>query len=249
MQGMTVPAVRANSAKEPRRCLSCGTTENMGRKRYCSVICRQRLHQRLDMRCGLLQALNTRYATFYFSDHLIIMDILPWGEREIYSFLYPRTAGKSPGEDFGRMADVLGETWWNEQRRTKKRHFATLHVLDNAVRNRVTVLDVKPHILQMPDVNPSALVYLDIEKASLHSDELRQIIRAAYRRQVKIHHPDLGGDAEMFRKIYNAYEEMVNWADNPSFIRRRGFPDKWFYEGGKDRWFRPTPLARNGQRP
>jgi hypothetical protein len=218
----------------------------MGRKRYCSAQCRQKLHQKLEMRCGLLQALNTRYATFYFSARMIVMDILTWGERDIYSFLYPRSADKTPGEDFGRMADILGETWWNEQKRTKKRHSATLHVLDNAVRNRVTILDVKPHVMQMPDVSPSTLVYLDIDKSSLHSEELDKIIKNAYRRQVKIHHPDLGGDAEMFRKIYNAYEELVNWADNPSFIRRRGFPDKWFYEGGKDRWFQPAPLTRQG---
>lgn len=208
--------------------------------------CRQKLHQRLDMRCGLLQALNTRYATFYFSNRLIVLDILTWGERDIYSFLYPRTAGKTPGEDFGAMADILGETWWDEQRRTKKRHAATLHVLDSAVRNRVALDAVKPHIIQLPSVNPSSLVYLDIEKSSLHSEELHTTIRNAYRRQAKLHHPDTGGDAEMFRKIYNAYEELLNWAENPSFIRRRGFPDKWFYEGGKDRWFQPTPLTRNG---
>jgi hypothetical protein len=243
---MTALAVREKTEREPKRCLSCGTTENMGRKRYCSLQCRQKLHQKLDMRCGLLQALGARYATFYFSENAIIMDVLPWGDREIYSFLYPRTKGKTPGDDFGRMANILGETWWEEQRRTKKRHSATLHVLDNAVRNRVDMLDVKPHITQMPDINQSSLTYLDMEKSSLASGELRQIIRNAYRRQVKIHHPDLGGDAGMFRKIYNAYEELLNWADNPSFIRRRGFPDKWFYEGGKDRWFQPTPLSRNG---
>lgn len=241
---MKALAVIKAEAGKPGRCLSCGTTENMGRKRYCSMECRQKLHQRLEMRCGLLQALNTRYATFYFSDRLIIMDILPWGEREIYSFLYPRTDGKSPGEDFGRMADILGETWWDEQRRTKKRHAATLHVLGNAVRNRVMVDDVKPHITQIPSVNHSSLVYLDIEKSDLRSEGLRSTIRSAYRRQAKIHHPDLGGDAEMFRKIYNAYEELLNWTENPSFIRHRGFPDKWFYEGGKDRWFQPAPLVR-----
>ncbi len=247
MQGMKALAVLTKKIIEPRRCLSCGTTENMGRKRFCSIECRQKLHQRLDMRCGLLQALNARYATFYFSEHLIILDILPWGQRDIYSFLYPRSAEKTPGEDFGRMADILGETWWKEERRTKKRHFATLHVLDNAVRNRVTMLDVKPHIMQMPNINPATLVHLDIDKSSLGSGELTKIVRNAYRRQVKMHHPDLGGDAEMFRKIYNAYEELLNWADNPSFISRRGFPDKWFYEGGKDRWFQPTPLQRQGQ--
>ncbi len=37
-------------------------------RRYCSIKCRQHLRQKLNMRSGLLQTLNTRYATFYFSE-------------------------------------------------------------------------------------------------------------------------------------------------------------------------------------
>ena len=188
---MEVLPVPITDGKEPKRCLSCGTTEHLGRRRYCSIDCRQKLRLRLDMRCGLLQALNARYATFYFSDLLIIMDVLPYGYKEICSFFYPRTPGKNPGEDFGRMADILGETWWAEQRRTKKRYFATLHVLNQAARNRVPPQAVKPKILHTPDVRPASLIYLNLEKSNLDSPELRKIIRDAYRRQAKIHHPCL----------------------------------------------------------
>jgi ribosomal protein S14 len=239
--------VPVSKGKEPNRCLSCGTTENIGRRRYCSIDCRQRLRQKLDMRCGLLQALNTRYATFYFSDLLIIMDVLPCGHKEIRSFFYPRTPGRSPGEDFSRMSDILGETWWAEQRRTKKRYFASLHVLDMAVRNHVPPQSVKPPIVHTPAITPASLVYLNLEKSNLASPELRKIVRNAYRRQVKIHHPDLGGDAAMFRKIHQAYEDLIRWAENPNFIRHRGFPDKWFYEGDKNRWIQPTPLQPQGR--
>jgi hypothetical protein len=41
-------------------------------------------------------------------------------------------------------------------------------------------------------------------------------------------------------KIHRAYEELIQWADNPSFFTRRGFPDKWFYDGDKNRWVQPT---------
>ena len=235
------------AVKEPNRCLSCGATENIGRRRYCSIDCRQKLRQRLDMRCGLLQALNTRYATFHFSELLIVMDLLPCGQKEIRSFFYPRTPGKTPGEDFSRMADILGETWWAEQRRTKKRYFATLHVLDLAVRNHVPTQSVKPPIIHTPAVTPASLIYLNLEKSSLDSPALRKIIRDAYRRQVKIHHPDLGGDARMFRNIHQAYEDLIRWAENPNFIRHRGFPDKWFYEGDRNRWVQPTPLQPHGK--
>ncbi|HSQ84528.1 MAG TPA: hypothetical protein VLM43_07355, partial [Desulfobacterales bacterium] len=76
------------------RCLSCGTAENIGKRRYCSIGCRQRLRYTLDMRTGLLKALNTRYGAFYFTDILIIMDILPYDTKEIFSFIYPRSSGK-----------------------------------------------------------------------------------------------------------------------------------------------------------
>lgn len=199
------------------------------------------------MRCGLMQALNTRYATFYFSDLMIIMDVLPYGYKEIRSFFYPRTPGKNPGEDFGRMADILGETWWAEQRRTKKRYCATLHVLNQAARNLVPPQAVKPKILHTPDIKPASLIYLNLEKSNLDSPELRKIIRGAYRRQAKMHHPDLGGDAVMFRKIHQAYEDLIRWAENPVFIRHRGFSDKWFYEGDKERWIQPTPIHPRGR--
>ena len=244
MNSLPVHLIRG---KEPNRCLSCGTTENIGRRRYCSVDCRQRLKVRLDMRSGLLQALNTRYATFYFSDLLIVMDLLPHGDREIRSFFFPRTPGKKPGDDFSRMADILGEQWWAEQRRTKKRHYATLHVLGLGLRNQVPLQSVKPPLVHTPSVTAASLVYLKLEKSNLDSPELMKIIKDAYRRQVKIHHPDLGGDAGMFRKIHRAYEDLIRWAENPNFIRHRGFPDKWFYEGDKNLWVRPTPLQSHGR--
>ena len=40
----------------------------MKRRKYCSIECRQRLRYNLNLRTGLLRALNTRYATFYFTE-------------------------------------------------------------------------------------------------------------------------------------------------------------------------------------
>jgi hypothetical protein len=106
---------------------------------------------------------------------------------------------------------------------------------------------VRPRAVHTPAVSASSLVYLNLEKSNLDSPALRKIIRDAYRRQVKIHHPDLGGDAGMFRKIHGAYEDLIRWADNPNFIRHRGFPDKWFYDGENSRWVQPTPLLPKGR--
>jgi len=237
-----------NNSLEPNgqknRCLSCGTTENIGRRRYCSAECRKRLHYKLDVRTGLVRALNTRYATFCFSEEIIVMDMLPYGSNDIYSFFYPRSPGKKPAEDFGHMADLLGDLWWAEKRRTNKRYIASYCVLEQAFRNRVSILSVKPITVKVPSVKVSSLTDLEINKSALTSPDLQKIIKNAYRQHAKEHHPDLGGDAFKFRKIYMAYEELTNWAKNPIFLKRCGFPDKWFYNGNTNRWIQPLPLRK-----
>ncbi len=86
-----------------------------------------------------------------------------------------------------------------------------------------------------------SLIRLKLGKSVLNSPELFRVIKTAYRQQALKHHPDRGGDADSFRKIHQAYEELLNWAENPSFVRRRGFPDKWFYDSTTNRWVQPTP--------
>jgi hypothetical protein len=234
--------VKIVTEKKTYRCLACGTAENMGRRKYCTIDCRQRLRLKLDARTGLVQALNTRYATFYFSEAMIMMDILPHGTSEIFSFFYPRSPGRKPADDFGHMANLLGDIWWEEKRRTNKRHLASVRVLDYAQKNVSDAATVKPSMLSIYSVKKQYLLQLKIDKSDLWSPELAQIIKSAYRQQAKTHHPDLGGDAETFRKIHQAYEEMVQWSENPMMVRRRGFPDKWFYDGEKNHWIQPINL-------
>ena len=50
-----------------------------------------------------------------------------------------------------------------------------------------------------------------------------------------------GGGEASFRRIYKAYEDLMAWADEPTFMRRSGFPDKWFYDGEKHKWVQPAP--------
>ena len=170
-----------------------------------------------------------------------MMDILPYGTSEIFSFLYPRTPGSKPGEDFSRMADILGEQWWAEKRRTNKRSLASQHVLAQAVRNYKPITSVKPIITTFSSVRKTSLLILNLARTDLFSPSLQQLIKTSFRRQAKLHHPDVGGDAEIFRKLHQAYEEMIAWANHPNFVRRRGFPDKWFYDGDKKKWVQPLP--------
>jgi len=228
------------SAK-PNMCLSCGTIENMGKRRYCSIDCRQRLRYKLDMRTGLLKALYIRYATFYFTETFIIMDLLPFSCKEIYSFIFPRSGNNKPADDFSKMADILGNAWWTERKRTNKKYLASRHVLEKANRKNAQADSVKPLEIKIPVIKEKSLIHLKIGRSELNTPQLQKLIKSAYRTQAKKHHPDIGGDTAAFRKIHQAYEELVSWAESPTFVERRGFPDKWFYDGDKNRWVQPTP--------
>jgi hypothetical protein len=229
---------------DQNHCLSCGATEDMKNRRYCTLKCRQQLRQKLNTRSGLLQALNTRYATFYFSDTMIIMDVVPHGIKEIFRYTSLRFAGNAPSEDFSQMTNILGNAWWAEEQRTAKKYLASRHVLELGERCVITPALMRPKLIKVPTIKTAAMNYLEIDKADINSAELSKIIKNAYRRQAKIHHPDAGGHAQTFRKLHAAYMELLRWADNPTFIRRRGFPDKWYYDSDNQKWVQPIPVSK-----
>lgn len=216
----------------------------MHRRKYCSVECRQRLRYKLQVRTGLLRALQTRYATFHFDERVIVLDILPYGMQEIYSFLCARRPGVAPADDFSHMANVLGNDWWAERRRTNKKYRASQHLLRNACQSAVAIDTVKPVEERRAVVKDHLLTQLKIDRGDLESPHLDRVVKKAYRQQAKRHHPDRGGRPEAFRRLQKAYEALMEWAENPSFTRRRGFPDKWFYDGETNRWIQPVPLSR-----
>jgi len=221
-------------------CLSCGTIKDIGIRRYCSIRCRQKLRRNLDLRTGLLKSLNTAYATFNFTDIEIILNILPYGSKEIFSFSYPRSPGKKPVQDFNAMSNILGNEWWQVQKKTSKNYLASQHLMKLAQRNNVPIDSVKPSVNKIPAIKGRSLTLLKLSKLEIDSPDLKQAIKRAYRQQAKRHHPDLGGNAKEFREIRQAYEELLQWEKEPKFLRRQGFPDKWFYHGNKDRWLQPV---------
>jgi len=235
----------ASDGVPQNRCLSCGTSENMDRRKYCSIECRQRLRYQLNLRTGLLRALNTRYATFYFTDTIIILDVLPYGSAELYSYIYPRTPGSKPVDDYCTLSNILGNAWWAERNRTNKRYVATRFILEQGKNKNADAEPLRPLDVKEPAKLKKSLMFLKLQKSDLNSPGLQRKIKSAYRQQAMIYHPDRGGDAAGFRKLHNAYEQIIKWSENPVFVRRRGFPDKWFYDGGTVRWVQPTPGWRN----
>ena len=228
------------------RCLSCGTSENMRRRKYCSIECRQQLRHNLNLRTGLLRALNTKYATFYFTETLIILDVLPYGSPELFSYIFPRTPDRKPVDDFCTLSNILGNAWWAERNRTNKRYLATRFILEKAKSKDPETVPIKPLVVQEPAKLKKSLMFLKLQKSELNSQGLQRKIKSAYRKQAMRYHPDLGGDPADFRKLHDAYEQILKWSENPVFIRRRGFPDKWFYDGSTVRWVQPAPNLKAG---
>lgn len=239
MESILTNSAEKDDSSSTALCLSCGDRLSRRKKKYCSVECRQALRRTLNARTGLLKALNTRYATFYFTNLMVIMDILPFDLNEICSFILRRADGASPADDYRRMANLLGNVWWAERKRTNKNYLASQLVLRKAGRNGASVDSIKPLKAKTPAVKETFLLQLKLGKSDLESSDLQKVIRQAYRRQAKKNHPDLGGEAEAFRKIHNAYRELIDWAESPTFSERRGFPDKWFYDGNRNSWVQP----------
>jgi hypothetical protein len=245
MPEYTRQSISVVAAETNRRCLSCGDFLPRRRRRYCSTECQQRLLSSLNRRTGLLRALSTRYATFYFTDFAVIMDILLYGTGQIHSYLLPRTAGSKPVEDFCHLSNLLGNLWWDEKHRTHKRYLASRQVLQRARKSDAPLNSVLPAVFVVPSVKASSLVRLQLDSDDLTPANLESKIKSAYRRQAMKHHPDLGGNRETFIKIQEAYERLTEWAKRPTFIHRKGFPDKWLYEGARNRWITPIVPRKN----
>ncbi len=185
-------------------------------------------------------ALNTRYATFYFTDQVIVMDILPYGTEQIFSFMIGRTPGSKPADDFRSMFQTLGNLWWAEKRRTHKRYIASLQVLHKAIKTGSELNRVIPKQVVVPAVRKKDINLLHLNMGDLDLGNLENKIKTAYRCQAKKHHPDMGGSAARFRSLQESYEKLIRWAQKPSFLRLKGFPDKWHYEGSTNRWVQPA---------
>ncbi|MDP7354547.1 MAG: hypothetical protein QGE94_05650, partial [Desulfobacterales bacterium] len=146
-------------------CMSCGDRLPRRKRKYCSVECPQELRRTLSARTGLLRALNARYATFYFTNLMVIMDILPFDLKEIFSFILQRADRASPAEDYQRMANLLGNVWWAERKRTNKKYLASQLVLGQASRNGVSVDSIKPLQTKTPAVKDTFLLQLKLGKS------------------------------------------------------------------------------------
>jgi len=138
----------------------------------------------------------------------------------------------------------MGSIWWKVSQETNRKYLASQYILKMAVQLPLDEQNLRPSLIRIPVIKTESLRYLRLDKVALHTHNLHNlqwIIKNAYRSQVKIHHPDAGGRASNFRKIHDAYKDLLRWVADPSFVRRRGFPNKWYYSGENKKWVQPTP--------
>ncbi len=236
-------------------CLSCGNPVLDGRKKYCSTDCRDYLAAQLDRWTGLLVGLETRFANFWFTEKALVLDVLRYNSNEVLRFIYQRSPGKKPFEDYFYMADELGTHWWNALKKTRRKLSALENVLSKAHKTDVSPEIFTPKTRRTSKVSQKSLACLKLNIEDLTSSSARQKVKTAFRLQARKHHPDAGGSSKSFIKVRKAYDELnkllslqensgriFNVNDLIVMTRQKSVPGKWRYDGRERKWYKPASM-------
>lgn len=236
-------------ADKETQCLSCGKVLEDRRRRYCSQKCRQELERKLDLSVGLLKTLGARYASFSFTESTLYLHVLPENTDEVLTYLYGRRPDVKPAQDFWELVNGLGGTWHAEIRSTGRRYLATRHLLERARTDQTGPASLKPVEDKRPALRRKSLQCFQLAASDLLSGHARETLKAAYRREAKIHHPDHGGDAASFRRIHEAHQELLAWVKNPRFRARRGIRGQWSYDSRRGKKWLPPAVPGKAREP
>lgn len=225
-----------------RKCLACGTTELGSRRRYCSPECRDHIMWVLSLSKGLLCSFNARYASFSFNQSHVILDILPVWSREISRFSLERTSGKKPAHDLKRLILDSGSEWYAIIDDNNSRSYASLSLLKKNSNRSIPSNSIRPDCNVKPRFSKEerqAFKCLKLKLEEIIAEEKTVKIKSAFKKMAKIHHPDMGGDPEEFRKVKDAHEQMLLWVENPQFSSRKALVDCWSYDASTNKWVPP----------
>lgn len=234
--------VRRSVPRRTGKCLACGTYDMKPGRRYCSKECRRQITWVLSLSKGLLRTFNARYAAFSFTADHVVLDVLPVWTKGISRFVCPRTPGRKPAADLKKLILESGREWYQLVDRRYSRSFASMHLLHENHRSHLDPESVKPRKKNHPRLSKherDCLKILEIEREVLSSGSCSSAIKAAYKRLAKCHHPDMGGDEEAFKRLNDAHQQMLVWAENPQYTCRKALMDSWSYDGTTNRWAPP----------
>jgi hypothetical protein len=223
-------------------CLACGVDGIKPRRRYCSNTCRQQMLWVLSLSKGLLRVFNARYAAFSFNKGYVILDVLPIWSKDISRFVHKRVTGRKPAEDLKHLVLQSGTEWYHAINNKSSKSYASLCILKKNNNHKVSPKSIRPEKKVRPRLSKSertSLKLLKIKTDDLFCDEQVPKIKTAYKKLAKIHHPDVGGDAEKFKKLNDAHQQMMMWAENPQFTAKKALADCWSYDGSTSRWSPP----------
>jgi len=224
-----------------KKCLSCGTIRMQSRRRYCSKECREQMLWVLSLSKGLLKAFNARYAAFSFNDEYVLLDILPVWSSEISRF-FRRRSDNTPARDLKNLILHSGAEWYRIIQNRNSRSYATLSLLSKNCTKRIHPDSIKPDGKLKPRLTKGerqSIKLLELKLEELFSDGHILRIKSAYKKLAKIHHPDVGGDAEKFKKLNDAHQQMLLWAEKPHFTFKKALIDCWSYDSVTNQWTPP----------
>lgn len=196
----------------------------------------------LSLSKGLLRIFNARYASFSFNQSHVILDILPVWSKDISRFVERRTYGNKPADDLKNLILRSGREWYHVIGERNSKSYASLYLLKRCSNKRISPESIKPDKRLRPRFSKNEKESIKLLKLKL--DELitegnTSRIKSAYKKLAKIHHPDIGGDAEKFKRINEAHQQMLLWAQNPQFTSRKALIDCWSFDAATNRWAPP----------
>jgi len=221
-----------------KTCVSCGSQLSGRKRRYCSKECKELLVFALGWLKNLLLPLNTNYATFSFTDTVLIINILSFFSKEVSTFLYRRMPGMTPADGLKEVCKTLNREWYVKSQESRSRRAASEHLLRIGIQDLIRKDTVTPVSVSAGSMIGRKLSFFNLDLADLDGDALGQIKRA-YRKEIKKHHPDYGGDPEDFIRISDAYRDIIDHIENPTVRVRTGLPGRWSYDGSSYKWSAP----------
>lgn len=196
----------------------------------------------LSLTQGLLSVFNARYAAFSFDNSHVALDILSVWKKEISRFTCKRTSGKKPAEDLKSLILQSGKEWYHIINNHNSKSYASLLLLQKNHHEGIEPSSIKPDQRVQPrltECEKKSMKLLQLKLEEMVSDGHVAKIRAAYKRLAKIYHPDVGGDTEQFKKLNEAHQQMLIWAQNPQFTIRKALVGCWSYNSSTCRWAPP----------
>ncbi|MBW2610036.1 MAG: DnaJ domain-containing protein [Deltaproteobacteria bacterium] len=149
---------------------------------------------------------------------------------------------KKPAEDLKDLILQSGEEWYHIIDKNNSKSYASLSLLKRNSNQKISRDSIKPNNRLRPrfsKLEKESIKLLRLELKQLLSDGQISKIKSAYKKMAKIHHPDAGGDAEKFKKLNEAHQQMLLWAENPHFTSRKALVDCWSYDASTNRWAPP----------